>query len=189
MKTNLIHPTAIIYPNVVMGTGNRIGAFSVIGGPPEHKNYWSKTYGKVFIGNDNFISNHVTIDAGSFADTVIKDRCILLKGSHVGHDCYIEDNVTISCDVLIGGESYIMQGANLGLGAIIHQRQYVGSWSMIGMGSVVTKNLEIIPANMYAGNPAKYLKPNEIGIKRNELSKDMIKNETQRFYELRNEKS
>lgn len=35
---NFIHPTAIIYEDVEIGDNNYIGAYCIIGAPPEHKN-------------------------------------------------------------------------------------------------------------------------------------------------------
>jgi len=176
---NYIHPTAIIGDDVRLGEGNYIGAncyivgdtqignnnhfeaFCSIGTPPEHKEFFDKKEFKgVLIGNNNVIREFVTINAGCTQLTIIGDGCWLLKGSHVGHDCLLEDKVTLSCQALVGGYSYVMEGANFGLGAICHQRSVIGAYSLLGMGAIVTKNAKIMPFNVYVGNPAKFLRNN-----------------------------
>ena len=156
-----IHPTALIGPNVIIGEGTYIGPYCVIGYPAEHKSFWDKEseFG-VVIGKNCVITGHVTIDAGTEKDTIIGDNVWMLKHSHVGHDCYIYDDVIISCGAKIGGHAFIGKGTNIGLNAVIHQRQNIANRCMIGMGAVVTKGLVTLPLCKYAGNPAKFLGPN-----------------------------
>lgn len=176
---NDIHPTAIIGKNVVMGKGNKIGAYCVIigdtiignnnvfesfctiGSEPEHKEYFGKPNKGVIIGCDNIIREYVTINSGCERTTRLTNNCIMLRGSHLGHDSVVENNVTISCNVLVGGHSIIGPGANLGLGAILHQFSKIGCYSMIGMGTIVTKKSNIQCFGTYVGNPAKYIKEND----------------------------
>lgn len=157
---NFIHPTAVIGPNVTMGDGNYIGPFCIIGGYPEHKDYWDKLCSKVIIGNDNKFTGHVTVDAGTEGNTTIGNGCWFLKHSHVGHDVVIDDDVTVSCGAKIGGHTKILQNCNIGLNAVIHQRQFIEEGCMIGMGAVVTKGLITEAYKTYAGNPAKLIGEN-----------------------------
>ena len=46
---NFIHPTAIIGDNVIIGDGNYIGAYCIIGDKAEHKKFWEKEKGKYLI--------------------------------------------------------------------------------------------------------------------------------------------
>jgi UDP-N-acetylglucosamine acyltransferase len=171
--TTYIHHTAIIGPNVTIGENNYIGPFCIIGMPAEHKEFWpgrspcsfsglnDDKFGKVIIGNNNVFTGHVTIDAGTEWDTVINNNCWFLKHSHIGHDCHIEDGVTVSCGAKIGGQAHIGSGCNIGLNAVIHQKQLIRMGCMIGMGSVVTKKLITEPYKTYAGNPAKLIGEND----------------------------
>ena len=173
---NFIHPTAIIGDNVILGDNNYIGAYCIIGDPAEHKKYWQyeeqiKDYGtlkimqkgqikrgKVLIGDNNVITGLVTIDAGTEDITTIGNNCFLLKHSHIGHDCHIYDNVTISCGAKIGGHSIIEQYSNIGLNAVLHQFSYIKEGCMIGASAFFKGESE--PFTKYAGVPAKYLSPN-----------------------------
>ncbi len=156
---NNIHPTAILYPGVIIGNNNYIGAYAVIGSPPEHKKY-PKSQHSVIIGNGNWIGDHVTISQGCQHDTFIGDDNFICKGAYIAHDCYLYDGITISANASFGGCCLILDKVNIGMGATIHQGSTINSGTMIGMGCVVPK-MKIEPNSIYVGNPAKYLKPNK----------------------------
>lgn len=179
VKNNHIHPTALIGDNVKLGKGNKIGAYVVIqgkttigdnnvfepfcsiGNEPEHKEFFGKKNKGTFIGNNNVFREYVTINAGCYMPTILGNDIVMLRGSHVGHDSWIHDNCTISCNVLIGGHSLLGKGVNMGLGSICHQYSKIGSYAMIGMGAIVTKKINPNCFGVYVGNPAKYLKEND----------------------------
>lgn len=199
---NIIHPSAIIHAEAKIGDGNRIGPFVVIGPnvsigsnnvitshasiglPGEHKDFFNYD-GEVIIGDNNTIREFVTINAGTTNSTIIGDHCIMLRGSHAGHDVILENMVTVSCGVLIGGHTRIMRGANLGLGTIIHQNQVIGSFAMTGMGTIVTKKTWIYPGELHAGNPAKMLKVNSVGLRRFGLDMKALDSDRERFLLLK----
>ena len=52
---------------------------------------------------------------------------------------------------------------------------------MIGMHSLLLKKLLVTPGFIFYGKPAKKVKKNLIGLKRNKISVDIIKKETKRF--------
>ena len=155
---NFIHPTAIIGDNVILGDNNYIGAYCIIGDPAEHKKYWLQPKGKVIIGNGNMITGLVTIDAGTEDITTIGNNCFIMKHAHIGHDCYIWDNVTISCGAKIGGHSVIKEYSNIGLNAVLHQFSVINEGCMIGASAFFKGESESF--SKYAGVPAKYLSPN-----------------------------
>jgi UDP-N-acetylglucosamine acyltransferase len=158
--TNYIHPTAIIGDNVVLGDNNYIGAYCIIGDPAEHKKYWDKPKGKVYIGNNNIITGLVTIDAGTYeGETIIEDNCFIMKHAHIGHDCFIWSNVTISCGAKIGGHSIINEYSNIGLNAVLHQFSVIQEGCMIGASAFFKGESE--PFTKYAGVPARKLGENK----------------------------
>lgn len=158
---NFIHPTAIVGSNVELGDNNYIGAFCLIGDPPEHKKYWDNPYSKVVIGNNNTITGLVTIDGCTDGEgTFIGDNCFIMKHAHIGHDCIIGDNVTISCGAKIGGHSIIEEKSNIGLNAVLHQYSKIAEGCMIG-ASAFFKG-ESKPFTKYAGVPARELGANII---------------------------
>ena len=81
-----------------------------------------------------------------------------MNSSTIDHDCYIEDNVTLSSGVVLGGNVHLMKYSNLGIKTIVHQNQVIGSYTMIGMGTIITKKKIIKPGYIYYGKPAKLIK-------------------------------
>jgi UDP-N-acetylglucosamine acyltransferase len=201
-ENNFIHPTSIVEDNVILGKNNYIGPFCLIksgtiigdnnrfeayvsiGTNPEHKEFFTGSDYSVTINNNNTFREFVTVNSGSVKDTLIGNNCILLRNSHVGHDCILEDGVTLSCNVLVGGHSLIKQGVNMGLGSICHQYSILGDYSMIGMGGIVTKSSNIKPGFIYVGNPCKVLKVNEIGLKRNNIDVNKWEMLSKKYEEL-----
>lgn len=191
-KGNIIHKTATISHNVKLGVGNYIGAYCYlvdckvgngnrfeahcsIGTPPEYKSHFADgDWNEVEIGDDNVIREFVTINAGTKRKTIIGNKNWLLKGSHVGHDVWVQNECTLSCNALIGGHSIIMDGVNMGLASVCHQFSILGAYSMYGMGAIVTKRLDAEPFKIFVGNPATFLKGNSIAIERNNISQQTI---------------
>ena len=156
---NFIHPTAIIGDNVILGDNNYIGAYCIIGDQAEHKKYWLQPKGKVIIGNGNMITGLVTIDAGTEDITTIGNNCFIMKHAHIGHDCQIKDNVTISCGAKIGGHSIIKEYSNIGLNAVLHQFTIIEQGCMIGASAFIKESTEEF--SKYAGVPARKIGTNE----------------------------
>ncbi len=167
-----IHPTAIIHDHVTLGKNVRVEAYAVIGSPPEHRDHLQDPGLPVHIGDNCVIREYVTINSGTIRPTVVGSNCILLRGSHVGHDAELRDNVTLSCNALIGGHAVIMDHANIGLGAVVRQHLIVGAGVMLGMNACATKNLESFTT--YAGVPAKIIGQNVIGLQRCGLYDDEV---------------
>jgi UDP-N-acetylglucosamine acyltransferase len=190
--SNEIHPTAIIGPDVVMGSGNWVGpycyitglteigdnnrfeAYVSIGTPAEHREHFEDEGAGVVIGSGCVLREFTTVNCGTENKTYLGDGVIMLRGSHVGHDSIIDDHVQLSCNVLIGGHSEVGEGANFGLGSMCHQHSLIGAYAFIGMNSCVTKSTEVQPGNIYVGNPAKFLKANTIGLERAGITQDQL---------------
>ena len=162
---NFIHPTAIIGDNVILGDNNYIGAYCIIGDPAEHTKFWGKDIGKVVIGDNNIITGLVTIDAGTKDITTIGNNCFIMKHAHIGHDCILLDNVTISCGAKIGGHSIVKEYSNIGLNAVLHQFTTIERGCMVGASAFIKGATEEF--TKYAGVPAR-----KIGI--NEYSRNII---------------
>lgn len=182
---NVIGPNCSFGPDVSIGNDNYFQSHVSVGSPPEHRGFWNDHGQGVEIGDNNRFSSFVTVDSGCFRTTQIDNGVAFLSHAHCGHDSLVERDCTISCGAKIGGESIIMRGSNIGLNAVIHQRQIIGSWSFIGMGAVVTKSAAIAPSEIWAGNPAKLIRQNTIGLERNKVSDIDLALEVLRFNELR----
>ncbi len=152
---NHIHPTAIIYPNVKLGTGNWIGAYTVIGSNGEIRGKDQKEFqGNVSIGDNNVISEHVTIQRPfEFRTTYIGNDNLIMAHSHIGHDVKILDNFELCTGANTGGYTIIKSGVNVRQGATLRNRLTIEENALIGLGSSVVKDVK--EGSIVYGNPAK----------------------------------
>lgn len=191
---NKIHPTAVIGDAVRLGTGNLIGPNVIIAGhttignnnwigpgtaigiegdilgqpTPNEVPFWESTsisseFG-VVIGNDNVLKENVTIHAGSHRHTEISNSCYLMPRAHLGHDCWIGDNVLLSPGAQIAGHVAIGSRTVVGMGALVHQFSNIGPVVMVGMGCCVRGQVEM--CRTVVGEPHKVSGINKVGIKR-----------------------
>lgn len=182
IKGNKIHESAVInWDQLEIGTDNIIGPYVCIGTDAQHTR--EPSTGKVKIGNNNIFREYSTVHLPTrFTNlTSIGNDCYFMALSHIAHDCTVEDDVIFSNNVTLGGHTYIMRGSQFGFNAIIHQYQVVGSYCMLGMGTIVPAKARIEPGNIYAGNPAKYLRINSIGMERRNVSFPQLKEEKIRY--------
>lgn len=184
-KNNYVGPYCLIDGNTEIGNNNRFEGFCSIGTPPEHKDFIDNKNGKLLIGSDNVFREYSSVNAGTTEKTTINNNILMLKNSIVAHDCIVENNVTLSCNVVIGGHSHIMVGSNFGISSICHQFSLIGSYSMIGMGVVINSNSVIRPGRIYVGSPPKGILVNKVGLNRHSISEDKIVEENFRFENLR----
>ena len=133
---NTICNGVVIHDNVYIGNNNYIGEYTTIGTPPEFKNEFKK--GKVIIGSDNVIREYVAIQSPAKNDcTVIRNHCYVMEKTHIAHDCFLDDYVTLAPGVVLGGNIGIK--ANMGINSCVHPNLNIGKYTMIGMGAIVTK--------------------------------------------------
>jgi UDP-3-O-[3-hydroxymyristoyl] glucosamine N-acyltransferase len=155
--TNKVHKTALIYDNVVLGENNIIGAYTVIGSPAHVRNTDPFSYtGKIYIGNNNHITDHCIILQGQDKDTHIGSNNFIMSRVMIGGVVTIKDNCEIGAGTLIGGYVTIGNNAKIKLGCNIRNRVQIGNDCIIGMGAIVVKNIDSESLNY--GCPSKKIK-------------------------------
>ncbi len=194
---NTIHPTAIIGPEVALGSGNTIGPYCVIEGkvtigddnwigphvaigmPGEvrgghHYVPWAgeTSEATIVIGNRNVLREFTVVHQGTVRDTRIGNDCYIMNKVYVPHDAIICDRATLSAGAMIAGHVIVCPGANIGLSACIHQHTVIGAGAMVGMGAVVTRHVP--PHAIAYGSPAKVQRANEVGLRRKGAADDLI---------------
>lgn len=89
----------------------------------------------------------------------IHNHVTLLGRCTVGHDCLLEDYVTVGHHAFLAGQVHVQEGAEIGAGAQVLQELTISEGAVIGAGAVVTKD---VPANeIWVGVPAKPKKDNK----------------------------
>ena len=179
----VLHSHVVIAGNTMIGANARIFPFAAIGHPPQHLRY-SGDDGRVVIGDNVLIREHVTINPGTAAGglvTEIGNDCALFTGSHVAHDCRLGHNVVLINNVLIGGHCVIGDHAMIGGGTGVHQFVRIGEHAFVGGVSGVGD--DVIPFGSAFGNRAALLGLNVVGLKRRGFDREQIHN-LRRAYRL-----
>ena len=178
-----IGPHVCLYGPLTIGENTVVYAGAVIGSAPQHRSK-QKKFG-VKIGDGCVIREYVTIHAGIQRETIVGDYAYLMAGSHVAHDCLLEENVTLANSALLAGHCHVMRNANLGLNVSVHQYSVIGSYTMLGMGTVVHSRSKIEPGVVYIGNPSKPLRMNHLSMNRSHVELQELEDERKRFEALR----
>lgn len=88
------------------------------------------------------------------------------QGVVVNDNAKIGKNCVVGAGTVIGGKSTSIGAPNIGDNVVIGANSTIignvniGNNSVVGAGAVVVKNIP--PNTIYAGNPAKYIKRNEV---------------------------
>jgi len=158
-----------------IGAGARVHPFAVLGGPPQHVGYrGEKTALK--IGADCVIREHANIHLGTVhggGQTTIADGVVIMTGVHVGHDCSIGPRATLASGVSLGGHSVIEADVFIGGLAGLHQYTRIGAHAYIGGCAAVAA--DVIPYGIALGNRARLGGLNIIGLKRNGVPRETIR--------------
>ena len=174
-KGNVIGPHVVISANTIIGDNNWIGPGTTIGidgdilGMPSSEDppFWdnpAKSEFGVRVGDRNILKEHVTIHSGSHRHTEIGTSCYLMPRAHLGHDCWLGDNILLSPGSQIAGHVSIGSRTVIGMGALVHQFSNIGPVAMVGMGCCVRGTVE--PCRTVVGEPHRVSGINKVGIKR-----------------------
>ena len=184
-----IGPYCVIGPHVKIGDGCRLLAhvhvaghttigprtvlypFASLGTPPQSVKYRGGPT-RLVIGADCDIREGVTANTGTEDDrgvTEVGDRCWLMVGSHVGHDCKVGSDVIFANNVVLGGHVTIGDFAVFGGQAAVRQFVRVGEGAMVvGLSGV---RADVIPFGLVQGPLADLIGLNVVGMRRRGSSK------------------
>ena len=157
-----IGPDTVIYP------------FASLGTPPQSVKYRGEPT-RLAIGAQCDIREGVTINIGTADDrgiTEVGDRCFLMAGSHVAHDCRVGNDVIFANNTLLGGHVVIGDFVVFGGHAAVRQFVRIGDGAMItGLSGV---RADIIPWGIVEGERAVLVGLNVVGMRRRGLAKAAI---------------
>jgi UDP-N-acetylglucosamine acyltransferase len=162
---------AVIERNAILGRSCDIGVGAVIGGDPQDVKYRDEPTW-VEIGDGTRIREYATINRGSTATgrTIIGRNGYFMAYVHVGHDCVVEDGVTIANAVQLGGHVQVEAHAGIGGSSAVHQLARIGTYAFVGGGSHVRQ--DVPPYAKISGNPVRVYGVNAVALRRAGLGEE-----------------
>ena len=161
----------VLSGHTTLGPRNVVYPFASLGMPPQSVKYRGGPT-RLVIGSDCEIREHVTMNTGTEDDrgvTDIGNHCLLMVGSHIGHDCKIGNNVTLANNALLGGhvviEDYVFVGGHSG----VHQFVRIGESAMIA--GVTGVGADVIPFGFAIGQRGELDGLNVVGMRRRGYSR------------------
>ena len=91
-----------------------------------------------------------------------------MNSAHIGHDCQIGNHVIVASFCGLGGHSKVEDYAVLGAYTGLHQNARVGESVMVAGGTKLS--LDAAPFSMVAGDRARLVGLNSVGLKRRGFS-------------------
>jgi UDP-N-acetylglucosamine acyltransferase len=149
----------------VLGRDNLVMDGTVLGGMPQHVHI-PEHPGVVFIGDGNVLRENVTVHRALEAGRVtrIGNRCLMMVGAHVAHDCTVGDGVIMTNNSMLGGHVTVADKAYLSGSVAVHQFCRIGRLTMVGGLSRVLR--DVPPFVTLDGDTAMVVGLNKVGLRR-----------------------
>jgi UDP-N-acetylglucosamine acyltransferase len=188
----VIGPYCIVGPHAVIGANCRlmshvqvmghtlIGAdcvispFVALGGAPQDLSYRGEPT-RLEIGAGCTLREGVTMNVGTVKGgglTRVGDRGFFMNNSHVGHDCFVGNDVIFATSATLGGHCEIGDFVYIGGLSAVHQFTRIGPQVMVG--GVCGVRGDVIPFGLANGQYAVLEGLNIIGMKRRKFTKQRL---------------
>ena len=166
----VLSPFVHILGDTEIGSECRIHTGTVVGDLPQDRAFQGH-HSSVRIGNQTTLRENVTVHRGTIPESVtsIGDRCILMAGAHVGHNCVVKDDVMLVNGVLLGGYVEVGRRAVISGNTGVHQFCRIGEFAMIGGLSKITQ--DVVPYFMVDGH-GLCAGINRVGMRRAGMGRD-----------------
>lgn len=155
-----------------IGAGCRIFPHACLGGEPQDRAFDGEAT-SLEIGLRTQIREHVTIHVGTARGggcTRIGDDNFIMNSAHIGHDCRIGDSTIIASFCGLGGHAQVDDFAVLGAYTGLHQYARIGESVMVAGGAKLS--LDAPPFSMVAGDRARLVGLNAVGLRRRGFSRE-----------------
>jgi UDP-N-acetylglucosamine acyltransferase len=168
-----VGPGATVFDGARIGKKCRIFPSSVVSGIPQDLKFRGEET-TVEIGDNTTVREGVTVNRGTAAvgKTVVGNNCLLMAGSHIGHDCIIGNNCIIGNYTGLAGEVNVDDWAIISAGSLVHQFTHIGAHVMIGGGAKV--RTDVPPYIKADRDPLSFLGLNTVGLTRRGFEKERI---------------
>lgn len=158
-----------------IGERSRVFPFACIGGDPQDKAFSGEPT-RLEIGADNVIREHVTIHLGTPRGggcTRIGDDNLIMNSAHIAHDCQIGSHCIIASFSGLAGHVRVEDHVVLGAYTGVHQFARVGESVMAASNAKLS--LDAPPFAMVAGDRARLVGLNSVGLRRRGFAPERIR--------------
>src|SRR5580704_19673975 len=158
-----------------IGEGTVVYPFCSLGTPPQSVHYRGGAT-QLVIGARCELRESVTMNTGTEAGggiTRVGDRCFLMVGSHVGHDCQVGNDVMLANNAVLGGHVTVGDHTFLGGHVAIHQFVRIGEGVM--MAGMSAARDDIIPFGFALGQTGALVGLNVVGLTRRGTSRPELR--------------
>lgn len=179
---NILKSHVVLDGHTTIGNNNQFFSFASIGSITQDKKYQGEE-SYLVIGNNNVFREYTTANPGTFkgSTTKIGNNCLFMASSHVAHDCFVGNDVTLANSVALAGHVHVGDFAIIGGLSAVLQRTRIGAHAMIGGMSGVAE--DVIPYGVVMGERAYLAGLNVVGLKRRNFSKEVM-HEIRRAFEM-----
>lgn len=164
-----LHANVHIAGHTTIGPRTVIYPFASLGTPPQSVHYRGGPT-RLVVGADCDIREHVTMNIGTAGSggTKVGDRCMLMVGAHVGHDCVIGNDVVFANNATLGG--FVQIGDHVFLGGLCAVQQFARIGESVIVGGLAGVAHDVIPYAAVVGHRAGLAGLNRVGLRRRGLS-------------------
>lgn len=162
----VVGPQATVLGRTRIGARTRVFPFAVLGGEPQDRGF-SDVPGRLEIGRDNVIREHVTVSVGTSKGggvTRIGDDNLIMNSVHIGHDCRLGSHCIVASFSGLAGHVTVEDHAVLGGYTGVHQFTRIGESAMCAADAKVSR--DVPPFSLVHGSRARFVGPNVVGLKR-----------------------
>jgi UDP-N-acetylglucosamine acyltransferase len=185
---SVIGPHCVIGAGTIMGEKNRTYSGAQVGVAPQDLKHIEGAQGRTEIGDGNIFREFVTISSSTVYKndteekvTRIGSNCLFMATAHVGHDCIVGDRLIMANGSALSGHVTVQDRVNIGGIVGVHQFCVLGQMSFIG--GMARINKDVPPYMLVEGHPARCFGPNRVGLERNGLTPEAIK-EIRKVYKV-----
>ena len=157
-----------------IGPGTEIWPFAVVGEVPQDLKFKGERT-RLIVGARCRIREGATLNTGTEGGggiTRVGDDCLLMTGSHVGHDATVGDRVILANQVAVAGHCWLGDDVIVGGLSGIHQWVRVGRGAIIGAVTMVTN--DVIPFGLVQAPRGELDGLNLVGLKRRGVNRAEI---------------
>lgn len=170
-----IAPHVVINGPTTIGKDNTIFQFASIGEKPQDLKFNDEPT-RLIIGDRNTVREYVTLHRGTpdgHYETIIGSDNLFMASCHVAHDCIIGDNVVMANATALAGHVVVEDHVILGGYTTVHQFTRIGSHAFSGFSTAIDR--DVLPFFTVAGNRARAIGINKVGLKRKGFSSETIR--------------